>query len=598
MFGGVALRADGPSAPPNPRYPNRTLMLFGLVEILSQAYAQLASPQYRDFQGRPSSPRVLSQFAVTFPSGMSDAEKSVYNTLISNAVILTSYLLNIPDARRPNWDAAAKVFTPFLLVDEALAAQMVYVYQEIQERFSGSMEEFSALYGRASRVDPTAAKVAAPTGQAAPTPTHALRVASIDVGGGTTDVLVADYTDFSVGTGTSLEVKKLFQDGINIAGDELCRALIERVLWSQILPQIPGDVGKLALSDMFGKGDAGLGAAWRTLREKLVANFWLPLSRALWGMAEGFEVEGHVDGKVYTLSDVVRIFGTSTPQAVVLDEADRLIATRVKEFPGLRNLMFRLDRKASEDAVAAVLTEPLRRYADVLAQFDVDIVLLAGRAARINKIRDILLAELPVAPARLVSLANYRVGDWYPSKWRELGRLRDPKSTVCAGAAIYLQAARNKIPGFSIERIIEQKREPIFGLYHEREPQVPHEHELFPEGQRESKLFPYGPGMRIGFRQVASETMDASPLFEVVPSSAAVEARLLEERVALSFGRDEAGQLRIAQVVSKNAAGPGALTAADLALRLKTLKEVRYWLDTGVFTTPTLQLKDGKDGAA
>ena len=62
--------------------------------------------------------------------------------------------------------------------------------------------------------------------------------------------------------------------------------------------------------------------------------------------------------------------------------------------------------------------------------------------------------------------------------------------------------------------------------------------------------------MRVGFRNVDSQEMEGSPLFEVRPANPDVEQALLEDRVAIQFGRT-----RDAQIVAFD----------------------RYWLDTGVF---------------
>src|SRR5205085_1509713 len=106
-----------------------------------------------------------------------------------------------------------------------------------------------------------------------------LRVASVDIGGGTSDVMIAEYEDRLPGTGTSLSIKKLFQDGVSIAGDEVCRAIVEDVIFPQILHQLPTPQSKSRLLHLFGEGDAGHGSAWRTLRARLVPYLWLPLAR-------------------------------------------------------------------------------------------------------------------------------------------------------------------------------------------------------------------------------------------------------------------------------------------------------------------------------
>jgi hypothetical protein len=579
--GGLGLRADGPSAPADPRYPPRTMMLFAMVEILSLAIAQINSPRYRAFQGKDASPRVLENLVLTYPSGMQAEERRVYEALVQNAVLLVGRLLNLPDDHRPNWvaapatgattttgapQAAKGAFEPFLFVDEALAAQMVYVYQEIAECFAGSMEELVGVYGRSK------AK---------------LRVGSIDIGGGTSDVMIAEYEDKLPGAGTALAVTKLFQDGVSIAGDEVCRAILEDIVFAQLLAQLPSHDARAKIVHMFGDGDGGHGAAWRTLKAKLVPYFWLPLSRAYWSVAEGFSIPDHSGDKLYSVADVMRLFPAGSWSETVLAEADKLLGSVASDFPGIKNIFFRFDREEAERTALGVLREPLRKYADILAQFDVDLIVLAGKTSALPCVYDLFVAELAVAPPRIRRMSSYKVGDWYPSKWREAGFIKDPKSTVTAGATILHMAAKNRLPGFLLDRVDTVPMRPIYGLYQETEPHIPRQNELFrvagakKGGKPASPAFAYTRGMTIGFRNVDSPEMDASPLFEVLPRTREVEQALLEDRVTLSFALSDDDRISIADVTSQR--GVYTFGPDDFVLSLRTLTEGRYWLDTGVF---------------
>jgi hypothetical protein len=557
--GGLQLREDGPQVPPDPKYPPRTVMLFALVEIVSQAIAQINSVKYRSFQGKEQNPRVLRHVALTYPSAMREEEKQVYEGLVRNATWLAGHVLNLAPQHRPNYDAQQQAFRPFLFVDEALAAQMVYVYQETEHTFGGSFEELAGVYGRKQQ---------------------ALRVASIDIGGGTSDVMIAEYTDRQPGAGTSLVIKKLFQDGVSIAGDEVCRAILEDVVFTQILSQVASAQGRTRVANLFAEGDAGHGATWRTLRAKLVPHFWMPLARCYWALAEGFEIPDHNPEKLYLAPHVFEQFGHSwSPQVVA--EADKFLCAQVPDFPGLGNLFLRFDRQAVEQAIQSVLREPLRKYADIVAQFDVDVLVLAGRTSALKCIHDLFLLDMPVSPPRIKRMSSYRVGEWYPSKWQEGGQIKDPKTTVTAGAAVLHLASKNKLPGFLLDEIQSAPETPIYGLYQDTEPHMPRQNELF-RANKISEPFLYTAGMMIGFRNVDSEEMDACPLFEVRPATKEVEQALLEDRVNLQFTMDK-GRLVVSQATSMR--GLYTYSPSDFTLGLKTITSDRYWLDTGVFRT-------------
>ena len=556
--GGLFLREDGPSAPPDPRYAPRTMMLFAMTELVFQAMSQVNGLPYRNYQGKEGCPRYIKHLVLTYPSAMPEEERQVYEALVRNAVILASFVLNLAPEHRPNLNVQANAYDPFLFVDEALAAQMVYLYQEVSGTFAGSMEELVQVYGKADGT---------------------LRIASVDIGGGTTDVMIAEYTDRLPGTGTALSIKRLFQDGVSIAGDEICRAIVEDIVFPQVLDQLGSPQARARMSHLFGEGDAGHGASWETLRGRVVPQFWLPLARCYWALGEGFEIPEHFAGRMLTVSEIEQTFGVSLSGSVVLEEADRFLSEVVPDFPGLGNILFKFDPEAVVRAVHKVLREPLRRYADILAQFDVDLLVLAGRTSALKCIQDIFAQEMPVSRPRIKSMSKYRVGEWYPSKWKDGGRIKDPKSTVAAGAAILHLATKNRIPGFLIDSITAAPQAPIFGLYQDAEPHIPSANELFAKGAT-SPPFAYTTGMRIGFRNVDSQEMDGSPLFEVRPASADVDAAILEDRVALSFTRTRSGKIEIAKVESQR--GEYHYESTDFVLSLKTANFDRYWLDSGV----------------
>ncbi len=566
--GGLMLRQDGPAVPADPRYAPRAVMLFAVAEILAQAYAQINSPSYRAFQGKEQNGRVLKHVAFTFPSAMRKEEKDVYEALVRNAVILASYVLNIRPEHQPNFtpDGGQGRYDDFLFVDEALAAQMVYVFQEVSQSYSGSMEDFVGVYGQKP---------------------GSVRIASVDIGGGTSDVMIAEYEDKMAGAGTSLSIKKLFQDGVSIAGDEVCRAIVEDVVFSQILQQLPTAGARAKLVHLFGEGDAGHGHSWRTLKAKLVPYFWLPLARCYWALAEGFEIPEHNDEKLYSVDEIFRVFQSPAYSHAVLAEADRFLAETVPEFPGLLNLFFRMGRAEVERAIEGVLREPLRRYADIIAQFDVDLLVLAGRTSALKCVRNIFVREMPVAAPRIKNMSSYKVGDWYPAKWQALGFIKDPKSTVTAGATVLHLASKNRLPGFSLDGITELVQKPIYGLYQDVEPHISYANELFKKGKISDPV-PYTTGMVIGFRNVASQEMDGSPLFEVHPANKDVEQALLEDRVALKFELTDKGQILVNDVVSQK--DVYSFGKDDFTLMLKTVTSDRYWLDTGVFKNVTKYL--------
>jgi hypothetical protein len=222
----------------------------------------------------------------------------------------------------------------------------------------------------------------------------------------------------------------------------------------------------------------------------------------------------------------------------------------------------------------------------------VDLLVLAGRTAALPCIKKLFTSEMPVTPPRIRSMARYRVGEWYPSKWKDEGHIKDPKSTVTAGAAVLHLASKNKLPGFLIDSVTEAEQKPIYGLYQDTEPHIARTNELFRSGDK-SPLFVYTHGMRVGFRNVDSQEMEGSPLFEVRPANPDVESALLEDRVAIQFARTREGYIHIGSVTSQGK--KYQFDANDFVLTLKTAAFDKYWLDTGVFDASHARTR-GNDG--
>jgi hypothetical protein len=403
--------------------------------------------------------------------------------------------------------------------------------------------------------------------------------------------MIAEYEDKLPGTGTALKVKKLFQDGVSIAGDEVCRAIVEDIVFAQILAQLPTASARRKLVHLMSEGDAGFGAEWKSLRGRLVPNYWLPLARLFWALGEGTVPSEISPGQMVLPNDALAAFGKPPLAGTVLDEADEFLTKHVTDFPGLFNVFLTFDHDEVGRVIARVLREPLRRYADILAQFDIDLLVLAGRASALKPVRALFVNEMPVPPPRIKAMSHFRVSEWYPSKWLDAGFIKDPKSTVAAGAAILHLASRNKLAGFALDEVIEADHNPIYGLYQDVEPHISHENELFPaesakQGGRSpdrSRPFHYTSEMRIGFRTVASEQMEGSPLFEVRPATPEVEQALVEDRVTLEFQRTKETPVTIARVESTK--GQYTYEPTDFVLALKTATFDRYWLDSGVFLT-------------
>ncbi|MBN6345147.1 virulence factor SrfB, partial [Escherichia coli] len=98
--------------------------------------------------------------------------------------------------------------------DEATCGQLVYLYNETQIKFGERTEAFFASQVREDN--------RALTGDST------LKIASIDIGGGTTDLVITRYK-LDTGTGSNVKIipTQLFREGFKIAGDDILLDIIQ-----------------------------------------------------------------------------------------------------------------------------------------------------------------------------------------------------------------------------------------------------------------------------------------------------------------------------------------------------------------------------------
>src|SRR5690606_3114921 len=157
-------------------------------------------------------PRHLRSIILTVPPSMPKPERDIFAERMRQAVALVWKALGWhpededPDAQ--DAEGRSRAWPPFPAIhtqwDEATCAQVVYLFSESQEHFAGRPEDFFRALRRAHKPD---------VGKR-------LTVASIDIGGGTTDLVVTDYAlDEGAGANVYIVPQQRFRDGFKVAGD-------------------------------------------------------------------------------------------------------------------------------------------------------------------------------------------------------------------------------------------------------------------------------------------------------------------------------------------------------------------------------------------
>ena len=192
------------------------MFTFMLAEIIWQAFTMINNPQLRATRPEADTPRKLMRVILTLPTAMPITEQQILRSRALAAVKLLWDLTGWTQHRPPGVEEPEIQIS----LDEASCAQLVYLYGEITERFAGDANAYFDLAGRA-RPRPVEGDKTRAQGE----PERSVRIASIDVGGGTTDLMVTTYF---VEAGKALVPFQVYREGFRIAGDDLLRDVIER----------------------------------------------------------------------------------------------------------------------------------------------------------------------------------------------------------------------------------------------------------------------------------------------------------------------------------------------------------------------------------
>lgn len=593
-----------------PHYSRSSLMTFMLAEVLAQALMQTNSPAQRVRQGHTNRPRQLRSITLTVPPAMPQAERSLLVSRLEQTVALVWKSLGWHnDVEESDPFAAAddtlRVPMPTLRVewDEASCGQLVYLYTEIKENFAGHPEEFFDTLARPGKPN-----------------RERISLATIDIGGGTTDLVITDYYldrngVSSSGSNVFVVPEQRFRDGFRVAGDDILLDVIQLF----VLPSFEAalkQAGVAAPEAMMSRlcGQEGANAQEQVLRQQLNLQLFTPLGLALLEAYEAFDPEQPCGPETLTygerlgtqaVSDSVRRY----VEGALRRELGPELTFDLLDIPLTINLL-EVHRAFLKDRFNICKT--LASLCEVVFQYQCDTLLITGRPSRLPGIQAYLRKMLPLPPGRILPLQGYRTGSWYP--FHRNGRIDDPKSTASVGAMLCLLCAQRNLSNFFFRAAALRPYSTIrhIGLI-DNNNTIPDADVTYrdiattedgtaialPEDENgDTPAIEMRGPLRIGFRQLAAQRWTASPLY-VLDFTASGAKKLSEAeakgqvapvlKVRLTVD-ERAGKgslisdrLKVASVETDDGAN---FTARDLKLQLNTLidaglGDTNYWLDSG-----------------
>ena len=396
-------------------YSRRSLMTLAFLEMITQATVQINSENYREERGWKTAPRFIKRIIVTCPTAMSKVEREALVKCAKDAVSLSGKFryddggpaIEVIPAVRTMKDNDGSWY-----YDEATCAQLVYMYGEVGYKYKGMSSEFFNLYGK--KPDPSSQ----PT----------LTVGSLDIGAGTTDLMISEYS-YTKGELTTITPDPKFYDSFYFAGDDMLKSLIKNLMlldekhsaFRKELSELDPIQYRQKIKNFFGPDYNGQTISDRIARRDFNIQYSVPLMNYFLKLASE-----ESNSCTVRYENVFR----------EIEPNERVIADFKKRMGiDIRTLEWYYDK----EYVAGIITkefEPLlKKVAAMFYAYACDVILLSGRPASLPVIRDMILKYYPVAPNRLITLNNYYVGDWYPF-CNNTGYITNPKTIVAMGGVI------------------------------------------------------------------------------------------------------------------------------------------------------------------
>jgi hypothetical protein len=605
-------------------FSRKALMTFVFLEILSQAHRQINSHEFRDKHGMVALPRQTGRIIITCPTAMAREEQLRLRSCAEDASIVLRRFND--DTYEINYDAKNDFFKTEIIpavkelsytmenidnkkhwgYDEATCCQLVFMYAEISKRYLNNCKEYFDLYG----------KIRTDLGDY---DKKSVTVGSIDIGAGTTDLMICAYK-YDDNAKAVITPVPLFWESFYYAGDDMLQKVIHQVIIEGHVQkdEYRGATGVIynhlktvgaanineKINNFFG-GDANqMSFHARKMRNDFNTQISVPIALKFLDMTQKQEKD-----RALAFDD---FFAAKKPSQDILDYFANHFGFRFEDL----QWKFSCDRI---NEIVRVTFEPLlKNLSSLLYAYGCDFVLLAGKPASLHKIEELFLKYYPVSPNRMITLNKYRVGRWYPFSDGN-GYFEDQKSLVAVGAMIgYLGDIRDSLGNFKLNMAVMRKRftptSEYFGNF-DRNTKNIRETYIAPDMNSNSVRIA-GIPVCIGTKQLDTKSYQARALYVLDFNDDKIRAHIIENKgiqdaeritaevenykqnikrnmpLTFRFTRDyrtDKEHLTIDSVVDNNR---DDISPSYFKLKLQTLSESEnYWLDTGEFV---LEIKENK----
>ncbi|ECM8471199.1 hypothetical protein AAM08_11715, partial [Salmonella enterica subsp. enterica serovar Kentucky] len=539
----------------------------------------------------------LRTLILTLPSAMPKQEREIFRQRMFEALALVWKAMGWhpqdEDFTTPKQREKSVVPVPEIQMewDEASCGQLVWLYNEAISHYAGRTESFFNALARPDR-QPEPGVV----------PGRALRVASIDIGGGTTDMAIVHYQlDDGVGANVKITPHLLFREGFKVAGDDLLLDIIQRC----VLPSLQTALQRAGVTDAAALlatlfGDSGRIDTQAILRQQTALQLFMPLGHAVLSAWEQSDINDPFAGLHATFGDLLIRRPTSNVMNYIQQAIDHALPSGSPTFD-IFNVPLQIQFSQLQEALLAgqfTLTTPLHAVCEAISHYHCDILLVTGRPTCLPGVQALIRHLQPVPVNRIVWMDKYQVHEWYP--FSQQGRIGNPKSTAAVGAMLCSLALDLRLPRFNfkaadigaystvrylgvLDNTVNTLRDENI-WYHEIDLDKP-------GATLDARLhFPLRGNVTLGFRQLANSRWPATPLYCLSINSAELAKTIAGDgvlNVRLKLRGSSKDSAPESFILSDAWLQDGTPVAADaLTLKLNTLAGRRhsgshYWIDSG-----------------
>ncbi len=404
--------------------------------------------------------------------------------------------------------------------------------------------------------------------------------------------MICTYRNDSSPITTVLTPFPEFYEGFNLAGDDILKRIIERI----VIPTIRKSADEAGcrnsantMNFLFGDDTGEHSAEDKEYRKLFASQVAIPI--AMYALKHAKE-ETNTTSKKYReiMHELANVLFASEDVLVYVDQYVQRIGGDSFNF---KEIEFIFDMDEINNIITQVVQPMLFKLSGIIAQFDCDYLLLAGRPSTLPIVKDIINRYMPVTPDRVIPLGNYRIGRWYPFA-KSSGMIDDPKTTVAVGAAIGLMAGSlGRLEGFRLNTLflknnIKSTARYIGGLDTINKTV----NDIWFIGDPDEETIEFNGPMFIGMKQMNTKNWLSTPMYKIIFKDNET-AQALTNRLPLrvELERDDRnqeviwggkGRLHKPRAITDKNDNP--VSNESLVIKPQTLvNEDGYWIDTGSF---------------